>query len=367
MAQFIGFGNGSDGNVTLSGTDAPIDSACSGTSGTDSLTATNASFAAGQMILIKTMRGTNTGQYEVNQIKSYVAGTITTQKNLSYSYAGLSQVIVIKQYNNVTITGTFTGKAWNGTTGGEITFACAGKFTNSGTLTASGRGFRSTGTDAQGSGALGMQGEGTGGAGTQTNSANENGGGGGGGNVDSGHVEAGHGGGGGNATSGGTPGARNTSPGGTGGGTKGTADLATMVMGGAGGEGGNGWDSNKEGKSGGPGGGNILLFINNLSVSGSIVSNGSIGTASSDRGGAGGGGAGGSIKIYYRTASIGTSLITATGGAGGTCTGAFGGSGGAGGNGRIALIGCSLSGTTNPTANATTGGQDFCSRQGKMM
>jgi len=49
MAQTqYGFGNGSDGALSISAdtTDAPIDSACTGTSGSTTLSATNASFAA---------------------------------------------------------------------------------------------------------------------------------------------------------------------------------------------------------------------------------------------------------------------------------------------------------------------------------
>ena len=72
MAQFYNFGNGSDGAATLSGTDAPVDSSCSGTSATTSLSATNGSFAANQVILIHQTRGSGVGQWEINIIQSYV-------------------------------------------------------------------------------------------------------------------------------------------------------------------------------------------------------------------------------------------------------------------------------------------------------
>ena len=63
--DFERFGDGSDGNLTISTntTDTPIDSSCSGTSGTKSLSATNTSFTAGQIILIHQTRGTGVGAW----------------------------------------------------------------------------------------------------------------------------------------------------------------------------------------------------------------------------------------------------------------------------------------------------------------
>ena len=86
-----GFGDGLDGDLTISSntTEAPIDSSCSGTAGSYSLTATNASFAAGQLILIHKSRGNTTvtaGEYELNKISAYVAGTITLKYALKNSY-----------------------------------------------------------------------------------------------------------------------------------------------------------------------------------------------------------------------------------------------------------------------------------------
>src|SRR5438045_1091315 len=119
MTQLIApvFGNSSDGTLSVSGstTDAPIDSACTGTSGTTSLTATNASFAASQRVLIHQTRGTGVGNWELNTIASYVAGTITTVSPLANTYASGAQVLVVKQHSGVTISGTLTAKAWTGT------------------------------------------------------------------------------------------------------------------------------------------------------------------------------------------------------------------------------------------------------------
>lgn len=157
------FGDGSDGALTISSntTDTPIDSACTGTAGATSLTATNASFAANQKILIIQMQGAGAGQWETNTITSYTAGTITTLNALSYTYTANSQVLVIKQYTNVTVNSgvTWTVKAWNGTVGGILAFVASGTFTNSGTITGVGKGFRG-GAASVGGGSF--MGEGTG-------------------------------------------------------------------------------------------------------------------------------------------------------------------------------------------------------------
>jgi hypothetical protein len=66
------YGDGSDGVLTISSntSEAPTDSSCSGSSGATSLSATNASFAADQIILIHQSRGTGVGQWELNVISS---------------------------------------------------------------------------------------------------------------------------------------------------------------------------------------------------------------------------------------------------------------------------------------------------------
>lgn len=347
------FGTGSDGALTISAdtTDAPIDSACTGTSGSTSLSATNASFAAGQRVLIHQTYGTGAGNYEIRTIASYTAGTITLTQPLTNTYVTGAQVLVQKQYSTVTIdsTKTLTAKAWNGTVGGIITFAASTSFTGTGTITAAGKGFRAGAGTSSG---WGYTGEGTGGASTQSNSANGNGGGGGGGSAQGG----GGGGGGGNATAGGT-GGNGSSGGGTGGvagASSGSASLSTLTFGGGGAGGGRGDYDNVDGKDGGAGGGIIFIYAKNFTVTGSITASGSAGTAGSFSGGAGGGGAGGSIKIYAQTATFGSSLIVAGSGAGGAA-GSGSRAGGAGGNGSVGRIHLSYStsytGTTSPTAD----------------
>lgn len=345
MAQFLGFGNGSDGVASLSGTDAPIDSSCSGTAGASTLSATNASFAAGQLVLIHQTRGTGVGNWEVAQISSYVAGTITLTSPLVNTYtdsgASQAQVLVLKQYSQVSVSSTLTAKTWDQNVGGIVGFLCSGLTTISSTITANGAGFAGGQKPAS---SPGQQGEGTSGAGgTQSQAANGSGGGGG-------ATSNGGGGGGGNGGNG-TVGGGGAS-GGTGGGTGGAASLSTMVFGGGGGSGIDGFDG-----SGRNGGGIILIFSKSISISGAITSNGTAGDAGTGGGGGGGGGAGGSVLIKANDATLGTSLITATGGAGGS----GGNSGGAGGDGRIAIEVCSRTGTTNPAATETVGGRSWCS------
>lgn len=346
------FGDGSNSSLTISTdtTDAPIDSACSGTAGAYSLSATNASFATGQVILIHQTQGTNAGQYEKNVISAYTAGTISLQSPLQGIYTTGAQVLVLKQYTDVTVNSgiTWTAKAWNGTTGGILAFLASGTVTVTGTISASGKGFR--GGDQGGlSNTTGYAGEGTTGASIQSSGANGNGGGAGVGSSTHTSPYAGSGAGGGNGSVG-ANGGNNFNAGGTGGGTTGSTDLTTMVFGGGGGQG--GVDSNVGGAvAGGNGGGIVFIIGATITITGNIVSNGDAGGGASADNGAGGGGAGGSVLLKAQTATLGSSLITATGGAGGNIN-RIGNNGGAGGTGRIALdYLTSYTGTTSPSAN----------------
>ena len=364
MSQYLGFGNGTDGAATLSGTDAPVDSSCSGTSGATALSATNASFAANQMILIHQSRGTGVGGWEVNQIASYVAGTITTLLPLvqTYTDSGASQAQVMKlpQYNSVTISSSLLGKSWNGDVGGIFGFLCNGKTTISNTLNVNGCGYRFGSAGSGGSDA--NTGEGTVDAQLVQTAANGSGGGGGQRGPDGGHIEGGHGGGGGGGGElGGNAGSgKNTAVAGAAGGAGGNSSLTTGTFGGGGGGGGQQNSGSPAGTNGGNGSGFIFIFTKVLEVTGAIQAIGDSTGGNSTGAGCGGGGGGGSIFIKAINATIGSSLITATGGTGGTSTGAFGGKGADGGNGTIRIEACTLSGTSNPSASTQLGGFNFC-------
>ncbi len=130
------FGDGSDGAITISvnTTDTPIDSACTGTVSTYTLSATNASFAALQFVFIHQSQGTGAGNWQKNQIQSYTAGTITLVNALNATYSSGAQVLVMKQYSSVTVNNaiTWTAKAWTGTVGGILAFLCNGTVTVTG-------------------------------------------------------------------------------------------------------------------------------------------------------------------------------------------------------------------------------------------
>lgn len=359
-----GFGTGIDGDLTINSntSDSPIDASCSGTAGAFSLTATNASFAAGQFILIHQTRGTGAGSWELNKIASYVAGTITTQLALKNTYtdsgASQAQVLVIKQYNNVTVNSTFTytGKGWTGDVGGIMVLWAKTAISIAGTLSEvgstskqnqdqvrpdNGGGFRGGWTqDAVNS--TGLAGEGQNGDGTQSSSANGMGGGAGGGNAN-----YNNGGGGGHATAG-TAGSGSQSTNGAAGGTGGAANLTTMLFGGGGGGATGIAGSNHNCATNG--GGIIILIAPSVTITGAVsVRGGSYAVGNYPI--AGGGGAGGSVLIKCMTATLGTNLILATGG---TTTHDAPFNSGDGGNGRIHIdYSVSYTGSTNPTIDAS--------------
>lgn len=387
LALSATFGDSSDGTLTIASntTEAPIDSSAVGTAAAYALTATNASFAAGQKVLIHQTRGTNAGRWERNEIASYTAGTITLVNALTNDYASsgasAAQVRVLKEYSAVTINSgvTYTAKAWNGTVGGILSFLCSGTTTVNGTISANGgngsfdenvsvaggtgggfRGGDSSVASPDYTAAQAYCGEGTAGATAQQQTANGNGG---GGALTSGGGSAGWpGGGGGHATAGedgiNTAGAGDN---GFGGNSAGTTDLTTMVFGGGGGGGandGNPYPGYEGAGSGGSGGGIIFLITQDITIhatTGLITSNGGNGGNAQPDYGGGGAGAGGSVLIKAQTATLNTNRITASAGTGGTIGAPYNvRDGGNGSVGRIHLdYYTSYTGTTSPTLNVT--------------
>lgn len=358
-----GFGSGVNGTGSINtSTDAPIDSACSGTAGTISLTATNVSFASGQVILIHKTRGNtsaNAGSWELNYIASYTAGTITTALPLQNTYvnsgADCSQVIVGPQYNDLTINNsqTLTAKAWNGTVGGIIFKLARGTFTSTGNIylggnnasgTTGGVGTGFSGSKSQAYPSAGYYGEGTGGVAAEGGSGAANGNGGGCGRSDTDAANhGGTGGGGGNRTAGGNgaSAAGGCSWVGSGGAAVGNAAGTNINFGGGGGNSGN---NVQPFSASGAGGGIAIIIASNIVLTGSINLNGG---AASDWYNGSAGGAGGFCLLKAKTATLGTTLITALG-----STSAYNSANG--GNGGIHLdYKTSYTGTTNPTIDVT--------------
>lgn len=356
------FGDGGDGALTISSdtTEAPVDSAATGTIATKALTATNASFAAGQKIMIHQTQGTGAGNTQFTEIEAYTAGTITTTDNLVATFATGAQVRVLKQYTNVTINSgkTYTTKAWDGTVGGILAFYANGTVTvtgnisaNGGTATsktgATGGGFRGGNGIATGAGAgtQGFSGEGS--VGVQVAQTTANGNGGGGGSVTSSGSSAGGGGGNGAEGTQGTGVGSSSTAGGVGGAEVGTTDLTTLLFGGGGGGGAEDTDVDKAG-GGGSGAGAVVIIGSTLTVTGTVAATGGGGYDAGVVAGAGG--AGGSILLKTDIATLGTSLVTAAGGSG---AGDKGGDGGDGSVGRIHIdYATSFTGTTTPTINS---------------
>lgn len=339
-----GYGDGSDGALTISSdtTEAPIDSACTGTAGASTLSATNASFATGQVVLIHQTRHASTaGVWELNKIASYVAGTISLVHPLINTYAALSQVRVLKQYSSVTIDSgkTYTAKAWDGTVGGILGFLCSGTVTVTGNISATGKGFR------YGSGAVsaGQATSGEGNTAAQASQYTPNGSGGGGGQGND------SGGGGGAYAANGSNGATYGGNVGQGGIAAGVAALTTLLFGGGGG--GSSEKNTPAGGIGGSGGGIVLIIANDLSIAGTVVSAGNASVSGGDGNSvSGGGGAGGSILVKGKTLALGTNKVTATAGA----AAAADKKGGDGSVGRIhADYKTTLTGTTTPTIDST--------------
>lgn len=345
------YGDGSDGAYSSGGsaTDAPIDSSCTGTSGTTSLSATNASFAADQIILIHQSRGTGAGNWELNKIASYTTGTITTSYTLQNTYASGAQVVVASKYSTFLQNSghTLTAKAWNGTVGGIVFKLANTSITIDGSITGTGKGYRN-GNPVSGATFPNYAngGEGTSGfSGTGPSATNTSGG--AGGLQGSGSGGLGGGSGGGHAAIGGTGTVFDNAYLSAGGGSVGSTTLTTAVFGGGGGAGGGG--SSGGGGAGGDSGIFCLLISPLITITGSVPNNGGNGAVANNVGG--GGGSGGSTLVKGQSLVLGSNLLTATGGTGGNGS-AF--DGGAGSVGRIhADYGKTITGTTNPTIDSS--------------
>lgn len=359
------FGDGRDGplTITTNGTDTPVDSACSGAANSYALSATNPGFAPGQVVLIHQTQGANAGAWMLNKIAAYATGTITLEDKLNANYGAGAQVLVLRQYTDVSVNAgtTWMVKAWNGSTGGILGFLANGVVTVNGTISANGGdgSYATNGNPAGGTGGgfrggfghvgsypyNAQQGEGT--AGAPGQSINPNGSGGGGGYLYNPDEEGG--GGGGHAARGADGHGNNNSNAhvGYGGNPSGSADLNNMTLGGGGGGGCKDTPGNTAG-GGGAGGGIILISAATFTNAGSISTRG--GNSTNIHGAGGGGGAGGSIFVRARTAALGSGTITALGG----YSIANNNPGGAGSVGRIHVEYCeTLSGSTNPSADPT--------------
>ncbi|MBC6607756.1 T9SS type A sorting domain-containing protein [Hymenobacter sp. BT188] len=393
-----------------------------GTAGTG-----NTPISAGDLVLIMQMQGAtmsidNSSSYgTISSDATYTAGkyeyaiatndvpltggTLTLAKGVTNQYESNAggtgstsqrrfQVIRVPQYSSVSITGTLSGPAWNGTTGGVLVLDVAGqtRFVSNASINMTAKGFRGGGgvsysgdaanrTDYVTAPALahGSKGEGTAGSprniynGTAVISNTINGtvtdgyfggsnGAGAPGNAGGGATDYGiringsnstynnsgnaGGAGGGNGANGGVGGyGYESSNNGTGlralgGAATLESSISRIVLGGGGGAGSTN-DANAAQSSGGVGGGIIMLQTGSISGTGLLVANGgNAPSANGNTSGGGGGGAGGTVLIRATPpATIGNGLngitVQVNGGNGGnTSTGGsdeYGPGGGGGG------------------------------------
>lgn len=330
-------------------------------------------------------------------------GTLTLTANLTKGYQNASatatagqrrfQVVRIPQYQNLTVSGTVTPAAWNGSTGGILALDVTGQlaFASGAKIDASGLGFRGgagqllsgatglTSTDYRSVaapsatstvGAHAMKGEGTVGtpryvnngaavfdtgtdgypSGSAGRGAPGNGGGGGNASDPGANTQNSGGGGGGNGARGGRGGnawQTNAAVGGELGSPFSMPSTSRLILGGGGGAG-----VTNDGTGGGPtpgyassgaaGGGIVLVRTGSVAGAGTILANGASANNAVQNDGSGGGGAGGAILVTANnTASLSALTLAANGGSGGTNTGTNAngseahGPGGGGGGGIV--------------------------------
>jgi len=339
------YGDGSDGDVTsISSTYTYLTNSPS--SGTNTCTVSSSSgFTSGDQVLIlqtqKNAGGFATSFYEMILISGVSGTTITFNTNLQNTYYGSSsgpttaQMVLVPNYNNVTLSSQYDVPAWNGNEGGIIAFKVKGTLALSAKINAQGKGFRGGISNSSGYGAHTRMGEGQ--QSDNDYGAGPNGCGGGAGRMNQPSVLSAKSGAGGGHASSGANGEANANAGSAWGGQDLTSHLG---FGGAGGAG--GYDYGTPGGNGANGGGIIFICAATLTASGSGELNargvdGIEGVGAGD----GGGGAGGSI--YIKSDSYTTNnACNASGGAASP-------DGGAGSDGRIHIQGTSA-GTTSPTA-----------------
>lgn len=341
------YGTGVDGSITISSnsTFSTINGIFDKT-GTNTGTTNITTFSDNDFVLIHQTRGAGAGNWELNVIQSGGGTTSLTFKyDIVFNYTSpggnSAQILKLSQYSGITINSgaTLYSPAFNGDTGGIVAYLCSGDTNINGTISASGRGSRGSGTTQTGA----FAGEGNIVERNSTLKTNPDGTSGGGNDDDSSQVG---GGGGGHATSG----SNDTLGRSIGGEVAGNSELTTMIFGGAGGS----WYENdssrgqEDGGGAGYGGGIVFIISKNITISGNINANGTSPSVSGF--GGGGGGAGGSILLKGENINLGSNKVDAIGASGGGGTSISGGSGGLG---RIHVDYASqISGTTTPTLSS---------------
>jgi hypothetical protein len=362
----ISFGDGRDGNLTVSTANTVINKfALVQKDLKASDTAISVDDSSGfkvqdEVMIIQLQGGTYPGMFEFQRVQAVSEGLVTLSSGLLNPYKATTSynkvnVVSIPHYKDVTITGSgsIATLAWNSSKGGVVAFRSNGKVNiNGGGILATGMGYRGGEPVACWNTIYAYSGESYNGPGAQNTSANNGGGGGA-------MISSGGGGGGFGVV--GSDGVYNCPSYavyyGKGGLVYGKASLAELLLGSGGGSGGDGYNGNwcqnsSSSQKGGSGGGIIKIYAYKVLVNAPIRADGGRGydgwkttSGSWISGGGGGGGAGGSLYISARSMDIVSTEVTAKGGAGGDAfIGTYGGCwstkapvGGKGGDGRARI------------------------------
>jgi hypothetical protein len=378
----VTWGDGHDGSLVVPfGTTRSFESlaaahAVSAIVGTSATVSSTTGFASGDEVLLVNLRGsptdtTSVGNFELLGVTAVGPNALTfaSAPTKSYGNAGANAnlagqsvfAIRVPNFTTVDVAGTLTTKAWaaNEAGLGVIAFRASGSVNvgANGSITTSGAGFRGSGT--AGNGVSGHSGESV--APIPSNNCygapgwcpNFGGGSGGIADCNADNCTAQQLGAGGGGASYGTTGAAGENNGalqrgGPAGIVYGDTSLSRLFLGAGGGGGAGGVSGPGSSTAGGNGGGMIIIASPAISVAGSIVANGRIGSTNdncslSQGSGSGGGGAGGSIWIRSTTINIAT--VTAGPGPA-RCHG-----GGAGGAGRIRIDYGSINGAAYPAGS----------------
>ena len=324
-------------------------------------------FSLEDEVLILSQQGSDAGQYETVFIVEILGNQLEIEPPLAQSYSSQSTVLVqyIPHYQNLQISssGSLSTVSWDGNGGGVIIARATESMIIEGNIDVSGFGFRG-GNGVFGNNSNPIQGESYQGLGQSgVSSANL----GGGGAYPRRSDNADSGGGGGYGANGSSGVNYYNSAVTSGGQSYGSADLSSWFFGSGGGGGspdteGDGVNTSNYAGDGGRGGGLVSLFAGTeLTISGSVLSDGEDGdggVSGDGEVGAGGGGAGGSIYLASPTLSI-TGLVRVEGGTGGIGVGNSGpygsAKGGTGGIGRIRLDYDSFTGNSTSSIGHTQG------------
>jgi hypothetical protein len=346
MSIYLNFGNGADGDVTISSNfNAQTGISISGRSYADAVAYTVTSVGSTSIqtsstpngigiedeVLLITLQGSpgnydNVGNYETFRVQNVNSSTITFTSSKTKLYGqnggdiiGSHKIIIqrIPNYNNLTINNgvTYTTSAWNGSALGVIFFRVKNTLTNNGIINTTGLGFRGGLYGTYNGGTYGFHGE------SINNNYNparqptvnwdvtRNLGGGGGSTLTDINEFSGSGGGYGTA---GSDGDAHTSGASQGGDIYGVNTLAKLFLGSGGGS---GSTYTGLGGDGGRGGGIIVVMASTFRNYGSILNLGNSGSPrTSGNSTAGGAGAGGSIMIQVGTLFSNSSATTGLGG-----------------------------------------------------